>query len=428
MGIGLKYDYYLFDFDGTLADSGEGIRKSVAYSLEKMNWEVPSREVLNSFIGPPLHGSYVRLGMTEAEAERAVALYRERYTETGIFETQVYPGIAQMLRRLRRGGAYVAVASGKPEVMLKRVLAHFGLDQYLNASVGVSLDRRDADKRDLIMRALPEGADLSRACMVGDRCFDMDAARALGMAAVGAGYGYGPEGELAASGADVIFDDVASMAGWLAEGTAPDGVFISLEGTDGCGKSTQLRLLNEHLVQRGFETVLTREPGGCSISERIREVILSLDSRGMSPECEALLYAASRVEHVREVIVPALKLGKIVICDRFLDSSIAYQAYGRELEETFIRQINEPAAREAFPDLTLLLEVDRQDARRRMAGGAPLDRLEMEREDFFRRVQAGYDALARAASGRIRRIDAGRAIEEVFEDVKAAVDGALAIQ
>ena len=155
--------------------------------------------------------------------------------------------------------------------------------------------------------------------------------------------------------------------------------------------------------------MLTREPGGCPISERIREVILSLDSKGMSAECEALLYAASRVEHVREVIEPALKCGKIVICDRFLDSSIAYQAYGRELGEDFIRQINAPATRRALPDLTLLLEVDRAESRRRMAQGAPLDRLEIEQEDFFARVQAGYDALAQA---RADRVDRDRRLQE----------------
>ena len=154
-------------------------------------------------------------------------------------------------------------------------------------------------------------------------------------------------------------------------------------------------------------------------------MILSLDSKGMSDECEALLYAASRVEHVREVIEPALKCGKIVICDRFLDSSIAYQAYGRELGEGFVRQINEPATKRAFPELTLLLELNREESRRRMANGAPLDRLEIEQEDFFSRVRQGYDALAAANPGRIVRIDASRTIEQVFEAVRGAVERLL---
>ncbi|MBQ8962816.1 MAG: dTMP kinase, partial [Clostridia bacterium] len=133
----------------------------------------------------------------------------------------------------------------------------------------------------------------------------------------------------------------------------------------------------------------------------------------------------SRVEHVREVIEPALKCGKIVICDRFLDSSIAYQAYGRELGEGFIRQINEPAARTCLPELTLLLEVNRSESRRRMANGAPLDRLEIEKEDFFARVQAGFEAVAQAEPSRVRRIDASRGIEDVFQDVVRAVDRLL---
>lgn len=424
---GLQYGYYLFDFDGTLADTGEGIRKSVAYSLERMGREVPAEAELNRFIGPPLHDSYMRVcGMTEAEAEQAVAIYRERYTDVGIYEAHVYPGIAQLLRALRQSGAYVAVASAKPEVMVRKIIAHFGLDTYLNAIVGVSLDRREADKRDLILAALPADADPACACMVGDRCFDIDAAKALGLYAVGAGYGYGPDGELEASGADRIYDSVAAMTEGLL-GKQPRGLFISLEGSDGCGKSTQIRLLNEYLIKRGFETVLTREPGGCPISERIREVLLSLESTGMSGTCEALLYAASRVEHVRKVIRPALNCGKIVICDRFLDSSIAYQAYGRELGEAFIRQINAPAVEEAYPDLTVLLEIDRASACARVARSGPLDRLEREQEDFFQRVQAGFNAVALAEPARISRIDAGRPVESVFEAIRACIEGALAV-
>ena len=422
----MKYDAYLFDFDGTLAETGEGIRKSAAYALEKMGRPVPDRAVLDRFIGPPLHDSFINLcGLTDDEADRAVALYRERYVDVGLYESYIYPGIAPLLKALHRRGAYVAIASAKPRFMLERLAAYYGIDRWLDAIVGIGAERHSADKRDLILEALPAGTPPERACMAGDRCFDIEAAKALGLCAVGADYGYSLPGELAAAGADAVFDGVAAMREWLLEGEAPRGLFISLEGSDGCGKSTQIALLKEYLLKRGFEVVLTREPGGCPISERIREVILSLDSKGMSDECEALLYAASRVEHVREVIEPALKCGKIVICDRFLDSSIAYQAYGRELGEGFVRQINEPAVRRVFPDLTLLLELDRSDARRRLAKGAPLDRLEIEKEDFFRRVQAGYEALAEAEPRRIARIDAGRSIDEVFESVRAAVDARL---
>ena len=231
-------------------------------------------------------------------------------------------------------------------------------------------------------------------------------------------------GELREAGADAVFADLPAMTEHLL-GERPRGLFITLEGSDGCGKSTQIALLKEYLEKRGFETVLTREPGGCPISERIREVILSLDSRGMSAECEALLYAASRIEHVREVIEPALDCGKIVICDRFLDSSIAYQAYGRELGEDFIRQINAKTLERVRPDRTILLTVDLAVSRKRMSQGAPLDRLELEKDDFFRRVQAGYTRLAQAEPDRVAVVDASRSIDEVFESVRAAVDEAL---
>ncbi len=423
--MALKYDYYLFDFDGTVADTGEGIRRSVAHSLEKLGYPALDEATLSRFIGPPLHDSYVEFcGMDDDTAEAAIAAYRERYVDVGLYESRLYPGMAMLLRALHRAGAWVAIASAKPTFMLERLARHFGIDRYLDAISGTGLERHSADKRDLILSALPEGADLSLACMCGDRRFDIEAAAALGMAGIGADYGYSLPGELAGAGAAEVFDSVSAMSEHLL-GERPRGLFISLEGSDGCGKSTQIALLREHLEKRGFETVLTREPGGCPISERIREVILSLDSKGMSDECEALLYAASRVEHVREVIEPALNLGKIVICDRFLDSSIAYQAYGRELGEAFIRQINKPATDRALPDRTLLLTVDRAQARKRMAQGAPLDRLELEKEDFFARVQAGYDALAQAEPDRIARIDASKTIEAVFEDIREIIDGIL---
>lgn len=423
--MALKYKYVLFDFDGTVADTGEGIRKSVAYSLQKLGQPPLDEATLSRFIGPPLHDSYIEYcGMSSDEAEAAIAAYRERYVDIGLYEAHLYPGMAALLRGLKRAGAWVAVASAKPTFMLERLAKHFGIDKYLDAISGTGLGRHSADKQDLILSALPEGANPADACMCGDRRFDIEAAVALGMAGFGADYGYSVPGELAGAGAGEVFNSVPEMAEALL-GEAPRGLFVTLEGSDGCGKSTQIALLKEYLEKRGFETVLTREPGGCPISERIREVILSLDSRGMSAECEALLYAASRVEHVREVVEPALKCGKIVICDRFLDSSIAYQAYGRELGEDFIRQINAKASERVCPDKTLLLTVDLAVSRRRVAQGAPLDRLEMEKDDFFRRVQAGYAALAQAEPDRVAVIDASKTIEEVFEDVKKTIDEIL---
>ena len=421
----LNYKYYLFDFDGTIADTGDGIRKSVAWSAEQLGYEVPALTVLNRFIGPPLHDSYVEaFGMTDDEAEHAIEVYRERYIDIGLYESHLYPGIPALLKALHEGGAYVALASAKPKMMLETLTKYFGIDIYLDAISGTGLGRHSADKRDLLLSALPEGAKPEEVCMVGDRRFDIEAARSLGMYAVGADYGYSEPGELKNAGADAVYGAVRDMAEALL-GKAPRGMFISLEGSDGCGKSTQIAKLRDWLEQRGYEVVLTREPGGCPISERIREIILSLDSKGMSAECEALLYAASRAEHVREVIEPALKLGKIVICDRFLDSSIAYQAYGRELGEDFVRQINTPAIDGVMPQVTLLLRVDRERAKARAAQRAPLDRLEIEQEDFFTRVERGFDAVLNGDPDRVRLIDAGQTIDEVFEEVKTIVDKAL---
>ena len=212
----MKYAYYLFDFDGTIADTGEGIRRSVAYSLERMGIPVPDDAVLNRFIGPPLHDCYVELfGMTDAEADRAIGIYRERYLEVGLFESFLYPGIAGLLHALHGGGAYVALASAKPQVMVETLSAHFGIDGCLDAISGTDMGRHSADKRDLLLAALPAGADRARACMAGDRRFDIEAARLLGMCAVGANYGYAAPGELAAAGADRVFDTVREMAEWM---------------------------------------------------------------------------------------------------------------------------------------------------------------------------------------------------------------------
>ena len=127
--MALKYDCYLFDFDGTIADTGEGIRRSVAYSLEKLGRPVPERRVLDRFIGPPLHDSYMEYcGLTEDEAVHAVEVYRERYVDVGLYESALYPGIAALLRALHRGGAYVAIASAKPQFMLERLSRYYEID------------------------------------------------------------------------------------------------------------------------------------------------------------------------------------------------------------------------------------------------------------------------------------------------------------
>ena len=211
--MSLKYCCCLFDFDGTVADTGDGIRKSVAYSLDKMGYPMLSESMLSRFIGPPLHDSYKEYcGMTDEQAETAIVHYRERYVDIGLYESHLYPGMAALLRGLHEAGAYVAIASAKPQFMLERLAAYYKINGYLDNIVGVGLDRHSADKRDLIQRALKTGLDPHKACMVGDRCFDIEAARALGVVAIGANYGYALPGELIESGADAVFESVGDLS------------------------------------------------------------------------------------------------------------------------------------------------------------------------------------------------------------------------
>lgn len=413
----MRPNYIVFDFDGTIMESAPGITGCVRHALVTLGFPEPDEATLLKFIGPPLHPAFCEFThLTEAQADEALKVYRERYAAAGLFEARVYPGIAPLLRALKADGRYLAIASSKPEALVKRIAAHFGLDGYFDRIIGAHPDSHSADKRSLILSALPENANPAEVCVVGDRCFDIDAGRALQMHTIAVEYGYGNRAEFLNSGAEAIAESAAAL-GELLEAPKLRGKMISFEGSDGCGKSTQIQLLAEYLTARGEIVNLSREPGGCPISERIREIILSLDSKGMSAECEALLYAAARVEHVKETILPALQRGEIVLCDRYLDSSFAYQASGRELGDEFVRQINKAASDLAQPDRTLLFDISRETARKRMAGGAPLDRLEIEKEDFFRRVAERFDRLARENPDRIRRIDSGRSIEEVFRDV-----------
>lgn len=423
----MKYNMILFDMDGTLNESAEGITKSAAYACEKMGAAVPPKHILNKFVGPPLISSFMEYaGMTEEEARRAVQIYRERFSTVGWKENRLYPGIAPLLKALKKNGAYLGIASAKPEIFVKRIAEHFGFAKYFDKIIGSTLETTSADKCALLKAALPENADMRAVAMVGDREYDIQAAKALGARAVGVLYGYGSRAELESADAD----DIAETVDQLYDILLPDaarvrGLFITFEGADGCGKSTQLNLLTQYLRERGYDVVVSREPGGCPISERIRELVLDIDCKGMSDECEALLFAASRAEHVRDVILPTVNSGKIMICDRFLDSSIAYQARGRELGDDFIRLINKPAAVIA-PDRTLLFVGEREKISRRLRAGEHLDRLEVEKDDFVRRVYEGYDDIHRAEPDRVHIIDSNGTIEEIFEAVLRDIEDLLA--
>lgn len=422
----MKYNAILFDFDGTLTESGIGITTSAAYAFERLGLPVPSQEELDTFIGPPLVTSFMKYGnMDEEGGRRATELFRERYFSIGWKENRVYAGIAPLLKELKRQGVHIAIASAKPDVLVNKIAKHFGIFDYFDKIVGTTLETTHADKSDILRAALPENYDPARCAMVGDRLYDMEAGKNLGLTSIGVLYGYGSREELESSGADLIAETVNDLREILLPGVKKErGLFITFEGADGCGKSTQMQKLATYLNEHGYETVLTREPGGCEISERIRDVVLDIRHKGMSSECEALLYAASRAEHVRQVIIPGVEGGKIVLCDRFLDSSFAYQARGRELGDDFIRQINAPAMA-IVPDRTLLFVGDQQVVLKRLRSGENLDRIEVEKDEFFRRVYEAFEEIHEANPERVHRIDSNRTIDEIFADVCEDINALL---
>ncbi|MBQ9971978.1 MAG: dTMP kinase [Firmicutes bacterium] len=197
------------------------------------------------------------------------------------------------------------------------------------------------------------------------------------------------------------------------------GLFITIEGSDGSGKSTQIALLKEYLESKGFVVLTTREPGGTNIGEKIREIILDKNNIEMDSMTEALLYAASRAQHVAEKIVPALERGEIVICDRFIDSSIAYQGYGRNLGDC-VRIINEYAVRGYMPDVTFLMKMDPGIGKSRIKE-EDADRLEREKLEFHQKVYAGYEEIEKIYD-RIVGIDATGTIEEISADIRMHID------
>jgi dTMP kinase len=200
------------------------------------------------------------------------------------------------------------------------------------------------------------------------------------------------------------------------------GLFITFEGTEGSGKSTQVQCLVERLLALGHRVVALREPGGTRIGEEIRHTLQhSQQNHAMTAEAELLLINASRAQLVRQVIRPALAEGAIVVCDRFLDSTTAYQGYGRRLDPGQVAQVIALAVGDTRPDLTLLLrvpvEVSEQRRRQRGAGPAVRDRIEEAGREFFERVERGFDAIAREESDRVRVVDATRSVEEVADRV-----------
>lgn len=200
------------------------------------------------------------------------------------------------------------------------------------------------------------------------------------------------------------------------------GLFITLEGADGCGKTTQLNLLKEYLTSRGYEIVVTREPGGKGLGEKLREILLNYDGE-VSDRCEAFLYLADRAQNIDTIIKPAINSGKIVLCDRHTDSSVAYQGYGREQNIDNINMLNELAVNGVHPDLTIVFDIDTETSMARV--GAEKDRLESAGIEFHKRVRNGYLEIAKKNPQRIKVVDASHTIEDVQRDVIKIVEEVL---
>lgn len=196
------------------------------------------------------------------------------------------------------------------------------------------------------------------------------------------------------------------------------GKFITFEGCEGSGKSTQIRLLSEKLTAAGADFIVTREPGGSDVAEQIRKIILDGNNENMCDECEALLYAAARIQHLKEIVEPALSAGKLVICDRYVDSSLAYQGAARGLGETYVENINSAALKNYPPDLTVFLDISPDKAFERKHGADLNDRMEKQGLEFHMKVYAGYRALLRKYP-RICAVECGGTKYETAEKVFA---------
>jgi len=203
------------------------------------------------------------------------------------------------------------------------------------------------------------------------------------------------------------------------------GLFITFEGVDGCGKSTQMRFLSEYLMEKGIAPVLTREPGGCNIAEKIRDLVLDIENKEMYDRTEALLYAAARAQHVGEVVGPAVESGRVVLCDRFIDSSLAYQGVGRGLGIEAVMDINCFAMGDCMPDKTFFLDFPPHLAFERMSKKRVHDRLETQEEEFYILLYNGFVKLAEMYPERIVRIDASGNKFETQEIVRAKMDEIL---
>lgn len=210
--------------------------------------------------------------------------------------------------------------------------------------------------------------------------------------------------------------------------TAKKGIFITMEGPDGAGKSTQIDLLKKYLEDKGYNILLTRDPGGNDISEAIRGIILNKDFTEMGYMTELLLYASARAQLVKENIKPALEAGTAVIADRFVDSSAVYQGIGRGLGIDMVYKVNEFALQGIMPDMTILMDLDAEVGLARKKNQAELDRMERESVDFHKKVVAGYRDLADRYPERILKVDAALQVQEIHDIIVANIEKKLGLE
>ena len=411
----MKYDAVIFDLDGTLTRSEEGIFNSVRYAFEKVGMQAPNDNVLKKFIGPPfLHSVEKIIGLPHELALEMQHYHRERYDSIGLFENEVYIGIPGLLRALKKRGVFLGIATGKPQQPAEAVLNHFGLAGYFDAIVG-SAEKLDS-KKELITCAL-KNAKVKNPVMVGDRQFDIEGAQAVGIESIGVGYGYGSEAELRGAGCTCYVEDMQGLTELLLDGEPLEkGIFLTVEGGDGSGKTTQINALEKNLRRFGYDVLRTREPGGCPISEKIRTLILDKANTDMSDITEALLYAASRAQHVSQVIRPAVQNGRLVLCDRFVDSSVTYQGGGRGLGIDTVIEINKHAVGDMQPDVTVYLDIEQKIAMARRMKASDPDRIEAAGDEFHARVDAAYRELAKRTPERFVTVDASGDIESIAKD------------
>lgn len=194
----------------------------------------------------------------------------------------------------------------------------------------------------------------------------------------------------------------------------PKGLFITFEGADGCGKTTQLNLLKNYLEEKGYEVLVTREPGAKGLCEKLRDILLNYDGE-VSDRCESFLFLADRAQHIDKIVKPALDDGKIVLCDRHTDSTVAYQGYGRGIDISQINMLNNIATDGLKPNLTFVFDVDIETSMARVGGQK--DRMESSGNDFFNRVRNGYLEIAKNEPQRVKVIDSKFPIDKVFEQV-----------